>query len=379
MDQPSAIFRDFVARLMSAEGADVELVEPCGLEFIAPTRLQQSLQVPEFGKLGFGSGAQTNSQPVTFESDWIQRLGDVLGNRGRTSRRMLYVEMPSLAEPERILRHTLVLQNAVYQFVSAAATWTNYLVCSFRYEAFADEKREGIVKIAINLGTSSPVDESISAFETALAAEDDLNEISNPRGPALYDPWNRDRLDKLFRAALPGRIRQHLSQFLAGLERRLERDSSRLFDYYDGLRKESFKRSRKQEADQDNETRTVLAKSRIAAIEREYRAKVQDLEQKYALKVEVQAIQARFLTMLVRRFDLIVKRRKKERRLQLDWNPLTRKLERPMCEYTHGEASSYIVCDDALHIVSPESHSACNDCGKDYCRACHRSRCPRSR
>jgi len=379
MNQPSAVFRDFVARLISAEGADVELIEPCALEFIAPPALQQSLRVPEFGRLGFGPDTPLDSERVSFESDWIQRLGDVLGDRGRTSCRVLQAELSSLAHPERVLQHGLVLQNAVNQFVSATASWTSYLVCSFRYEAFSDEKRDGIVKMAINLGTSSPVEESIAAFEAALAAEDNMSRDWTPQRPALLESWSQGRLDRLFRAALPGRIRRHLSQFLTGLERRLDRDSARLFDYYDGLRKESSKKTRKQQSGQDVETRAALEQSRIAAIDREYNAKVQDLEQKYALKIDIQPSQTLAVTMPVRRFELIVKRRKKERRLLLDWNPLMRKLERPMCEYTYEDASSYVVCDDALHIISPESHSACKACGRAYCRACHRSRCPRCR
>ena len=379
MAEPSEILRDFVARLMAGEGAEVEIIEPGGLEFMAPPGVQQSLKVPEFGRLGFGAEIPSDSERVSFESDWIQRLGNVLGERGRLLRRKLNVEPPPLAHPERVLQHGLILGNAVHQLLNVSPGWTRYLVCSFRYEAFSDEKRDGIVKIAINLTTSSPVDEFIPAFEAALAAGGGAAREWRGSGTGIPESWSRERLNKLIRAVLPERIRASLAPFLGGLERRLERDSARLFEYYDGLRKESSRKTRRHEGEQDPEKSAALEQTRVAAINREYQAKVGDLEQKYALKIDVAPIQTLELTMPVRRFEVIVKRRKKERRLLLDWNPIVRKLEHPLCEHSYSSASVYVVCDEALHLVSPEAHASCESCGKEYCRACHPSRCPKCR
>ena len=126
-----------------------------------------------------------------------------------------------------------------------------------------------------------------------------------------------------------------------------------------------------------DELRTELADLRLEAITREYQAKVNDLRQKYAMKVELEWIQTLELVLPVQRFEVLIKRRKGERRFTLDWNPLTRKLEQAPCEYSYTWERPREVCDEALHLVSPAAHGPCPDCGKAYCRACQPVKCPR--
>ena len=118
-------------------------------------------------------------------------------------------------------------------------------------------------------------------------------------------------------------------------------------------------------------------RQRVASIAREYQAKVADLRQKYAMSVTVEWRQTLELVMPVQRLLLQVRRRKGERLITLDWNPLARKLERFPCEYSYADTGPRLVCDDRLHLVVPEAHGACGGCGKSYCRACHFGRCPK--
>ena len=74
---------------------------------------------------------------------------------------------------------------------------------------------------------------------------------------------------------------------------------------------------------------------------------------------------------------MLIKRRKARRRLQLDWNPLLRKLETPPCEHTFTTDAARMVCDERLHVVSPAAHGPCPNCQKAYCRACHPLKCPK--
>jgi glycosyltransferase involved in cell wall biosynthesis len=36
-----------------------------------------------------------------------------------------------------------------------------------------------------------------------------------------------------------------------------------------------------------------------------------------------------------------------------------------------------VVCDEALHLVSPAGLAVCDGCGKPFCRACYPERCPK--
>ena len=94
-------------------------------------------------------------------------------------------------------------------------------------------------------------------------------------------------------------------------------------------------------------------------------------------KVTVAWVQTLELAMPVHRFAVQVRRRKADRVIRLDWNPQARALEPPACEFTASTECPRLVCDDALHLVVPAALSPCATCGRQFCRACHRERCPK--
>jgi hypothetical protein len=117
---------------------------------------------------------------------------------------------------------------------------------------------------------------------------------------------------------------------------------------------------------------------RVEAIEREYRAKLDDLRRHYALRVTVEWVQALDLYVPVQRFDVLIRRRKGERVIRLDWHPLVKTAEPPLCEAGLGLDRVRLVCDDKLHLTEPAGQAPCPACGKPFCRACHPAACPRS-
>lgn len=366
----TSTLKSFVAQLLELEGAEVETVEPDGLEFLAPLPLQQTLKTGEFGRLGFGVEVPDGAQRVSFESDWIERLGLLLGDRGQVSRSILRPPITPVSNPERVLAHGLTLKNAVYRLTGVSPAWTRYLILTFHYSAFSDEKRDGIVSFVLNLSNGSTPDEFAGPLagvaNAVTGASDSL------RGNVDLPPlWDAARLDNAVRRALPPRVRRSVGPFLAGLQRRLERGLGRLFDYHNDLREESLRRLQKQTSDIGRE------RLRVEAITREYQAKVADLQQKYAVRIALEWVQTQELIVPVQRFGVLVKRRKGERRLHLDWNPIAKTIEPPPCEFSFAADTVRVVCDDALHLVSPGAHKACAGCGKEYCRACHPLKCPK--
>ena len=366
----------FAAGLLELQGAAVEPLEPEGLEVLTPPELQEELQLPELARLGFGVELPPEARRVGLESDWLERLAGLLGEHGRWQRLAIGTEaQASAGDPERILRHGLELLNATYRLKSVEPAWTRYLVLVFRYSALSDEKREGIVWLGLNLNNGATLDAMLERL---------LDELANaPRGEvpaaALPEPWTGERLIRVVQRALPGRIEQVLAPFVRGLERRQQRDLERLHEYHHDLRQEARNRlaalpTRKLNERQQNEK--TREEQRLVAIEREYRAKVTDLRQKYALDIEAEWIQALEIAMPVQRLNLTLKRRKGEREFPLDWNPLTRKLEQAPCEYSYTPEGPRELCDARLHLLSPPAHGPCGKCGKPYCRVCYPERCP---
>jgi selenocysteine lyase/cysteine desulfurase len=163
------------------------------------------------------------------------------------------------------------------------------------------------------------------------------------------------------------------------MRRRLDRDRNRIHQYHSDLHLLAQKKlaalagSAGEKAENDRKRETL----RIATIEREYAAKLGDLRHNYALRVSVEWVQGLELFVPVQRFEVLVKRRKGEKLMRLDWHPAVRLMEPPPSDWGLGIGRSRLVCDDQLHITDPAGQSPCPSCGRAWCRACHPTACPR--
>jgi hypothetical protein len=367
----SSILREFVERLVEAEGGAAEPVDPDGLDYLAPPEVSARLGLAESGRLGFGPELPDGARRIGLESDLLERLKAVLGERGRCARRVVYVTVPSVSSPERVVEHGLTLRNAVYRFLGTRPVWTRYLVPFVRYTAVSDEKRDGLMRLAVNLSNGSVVDGAAESLATVALGLPPVPASSAPPAEKLPPIWEPARLDAFLRRGVAERVDRQLARFVESMRGRQERDLARLAGYYGGLRDEAVARMRKAGAGLERE------RLRLDAIAREYEAKVADLRQKYAMTVAVECVQVLDLTMPVLRFDLLVKRRKGERRFHMDWNPILRELEPPACEYSFTSQPVRMVCDDALHVVRLAAHGPCAACERPYCRACSPAKCPK--
>ena len=313
---------------------------------------------------------------MTLDAEHLDRLGGLLGERGRTVRRVLQPENPSPHHPERALEHALVLQNAVYRLQSVAPAWTRYSIHRFRYTAISDEKRDGLLDFGVNLANGTTLDAMLEDLLEASEKETPLTDI--PASAVLPpNPWTREKLSALLPRALPPRLRRHLAAFFAGMSRRQERDLHRVYAYHHDLQREVAARLAALEARQEATDKQQRERARLDAIAREYQAKVNDVQRKYAMKMEMEWLQTLEIVMPVQRFTVSIRRRKRDRTLMLDWNPLARQLDMAPCEFSGTWEAPREVCDDALHLVSPEYNGPCPACGRAYCRACHPAKCPR--
>lgn len=384
--------REFVAQTLELSGAVVEPVAPDGLEVMAPEPVRKVMGWPELARLEFGTERQAGAIPVGLEGDWLDRFGALLGDHGRWAERQLlptsrdsYAGDGSLAglaspgNPERLLERALDLPNAVWRLQSVAPAWTRCLLLCFRHTALSDEKREGLTWLGFNLHTGAALDDMLPRLRSHLEQEQDWIAPEAPVcAAAARAPWSTADIDARVRPLLEHRVRDELGSFLRAMRRRLERDRNRVHAYHDDLHATALKRlsalagakGEKAEADRKRET------MRVAAIEREYHAKLDDLRRNYALHVTVEWIQALDLFVPVQRFTVAIRRRKGERTIALDWHPLVRHVETPPCDCGLGLGRSRLVCDAKLHLTEPEGQAPCASCGKARCRACHPSSCP---
>ena len=372
--------RDFVVELLESQGAAIATLEPDGLEVLAPTALRAAMGWPELARLGFGAELPDQAVRIGLEGDWLDRFGGLLGENGRwAERQMASANPPALGDAQRLLDHAIELPNAVCRFHSVEATWTRCLILTFRYTALSDEKREGLAWLGFNLGTGAVLDEVLTRLRAALADDDDWRLPEPEARRAAGSTWDSARLASRLQPLLDDRLQRELEPFLRAMHRRLDRDRARVHAYHDDLRSGSLKRlaalagrdGEKAEADRRRES------LRVATIEREYRAKLDDLRHNYALRVSAEWVQALELLVPVQRLHVVIRRRKGERLIQFDWHPVARLAEAPPCDWGLGLGRVRLVCDEELHLTEPAGQAPCVACGKAWCRACHPESCPR--
>src|SRR5271166_1073285 len=373
--------RDFVADVLEIEGAAVEAVDPDGLDVVAPGPLRAAMGWQELARLGFGTALPPDATPVGFEGEWLDRFGALLGDRGRWAERALVLPSPVAppGDPERLLDHAFDLPNATWRYRGEAPAWARCLLLAFRYTAVSDDKRDGLVWLCFNQSTGAVLDDILPRLRQLLLAPCEWRLPEPHMRHAAGPSWDAATLQARVSPRLEHSVRRELEPFLRAMRRRLDRDRARVHEYHQDLRLTALKRlaaladiaSEKAETDRRRET------MRVAAIEREYGAKVDDLRHNYALRVTVDWVQGLELFVPVRRYEVLIKRRKGERLVRLDWHPAVRLAEPPPIDHGLGLERTRLVCDDRLHLTDPAGQAPCPSCAKPWCRACHPTSCPR--
>lgn len=378
--------REFAGEILERHGAAVEACGPDMLDVLSPRPLQDAMDWREFERLDFRGVQQETSAPgnairIALEGDGLDRFGALLGEHGHWTERQLTLSgaltVPN--DPERMLGRALDLPNAVWRLQGHRPAIGRCMVLAFRYTAVSDEKREGLIWLGFNQSTGAAIDSIVAKLQRGVLRETEWLPPDAAARDADGRCWDAAALGARLKPLLEHRVRLELDPFLRAMLRRLERDRARVHAYHDDLWTASQKRlagmvdapGKKAEADRRRE------QLRLSAIEREYRSKLDDLEHNYALRVRLEWVQALELYLPVQRFDLLVRRRKGERRIPLDWHPIVRMAEPPLCEWGLGLDSARLVCDDNLHLTEPEGQAPCAACDKPFCRACHPVACPR--
>ena len=378
--------RDFVADLLDSEGAAIEPVEPDGLDVLAPEPLRAAMGWPELARLGFGA-----QLPCRGDADRARRRlarpfrRRCLATAAASPSGSLSLPSPVAppGDPERLLDGALDLRNAVWRLRDAKPAWTRCLLLAFRYTAMSDEKARGAGLARLQLRhrrgyrrrhCSARLRQLLARDVEWHAPEPDARRAAGPAGDAPMLATAR------VQPLLDHHVRRDLEPFLRAMRRRLDRDcgrSPRVSPRFAPDRADEACRAGgratgdKAESDRKRET------MRVAAIEREYAAKLDDLRHNYALRVTVDWMQGLVLFAPVHRYEVLIKRRKGQRHRAIDWHPAARMMEPPPCDWGLGLERARLVCDDHLHLTDPSGQAPCPSCGKAWCRACHSAACPR--
>jgi len=363
---------DVIAEILSYHGAIVDKAGDDCLDAVVPPEITAVLGVPEYTRLGFSYGSACGSAvPATYDSEFFSSVNKLFAGRVRVASARLDAALPNVGKTARLIGKRVVFQNAVFRMDKVEITGVSYLLVLLKFAALSDEKHEGIVPVLVNGMNSATM--TVEGGMRDLTAN--LFEPYAEGGDTERPPQKSDLPEEAFRSAcIAGAhiVQERQGEFIRSLERRLNRDVKRVFEYYQALRDEIERKIGRR-----NGGVTGSLADKLNVIDMERQGKIQDLITKYALNIRIEPIAAVTIDTRAPVFRITVKRRLAERGFPLTYNPLSGGLDPLPCESCFHPRGGYFVCGDRLHIVCGRCFAACLSCGRPYCRACHQETCPK--
>lgn len=359
----------FTADLLSHRGAIVETSEDY-IEALLPADMAEVLGMPEHAKLSF-SIEREGIPFISYDSEIFKNMGRLIGNKGRFYSAKIPPPSVRLEKVEDKLHDRITFNNAIFHLEKKGEKIISYLMGYFKYTAVADERQEGITASLINELNLSVR----QCGREVLDMLDSVGEMPFPGEPVeSVERQEYKKVIESFYLAHREMTRESLKDFIRSLERRLNRDIQRVYEYYQTLIHETRQFIEKKALDGEEREKAL---NKIRAIETELEWKVQDIINKYSLNIRIEPISFIRIETVVPVFYLKIKRRKGEREFPLTYNPILKSLDSLPCESCFNPKRVYSVCDEKLHILCPQCFKMCPKCGRDYCRACHKTGCPR--
>ncbi len=370
---------EVITEILSHEGAVLEKRDDGSLEFLLPPSLSHTLGLPEHGLLSFCSHPFSEGIiPAAYESEMFKSIEKLFQGKGKIARAAYPSHLPNIERLSKWISEKVVFVNATFRLQKVENQETAYALIVFRYVALSDEKREGVFSLLVNQGnlSTSLLNDKLDELLVDLKESD---QVAATTGQETI---------KAVQAGLTAAsfvLREEFAPFVKSLEKRLNRDTTRVFHYYETLKAETQRVLGKKEiSGKDSGEGTgvpdkmdKILSGKLEAIEGEKRWKIQDLVSKYALDVRIEPVCVIDIETETPVFWIEIKRRLSSRLFPLTYNPFHRKMDPLPCEACFHPRGGLYICDEKLHIFCAACFSKCPDCGRPYCSACSKSGCPR--
>ncbi len=367
MTDAASPIRDFTRDLLVNAGALVA-TSGSGLDVVADAALSARLGLTEFQPLAFtpGTDGPADALLVDYDSpvfDTFGRLVDALG-------RVTFVDGPAVVlksiEPVAELARALTLQNGVLRGATMTSADVVYFRFTFEYSLLADDRAGGLTHVWVNPATRSV---PRMAQWNESSDQNDFDDTSPPLASdgTLELPW------PLAGAAATAALAPTVAAFLDGLRRRRDRDVRRLREYYIEI-DQAIRRKLEGARPHAEVWRREI--DRLEATARSYRARLVDVADRYRVRVNLRPVAVLACRLPTQRVTARLMRRNTTAEAAFSWNPVDARIESRCCDGCNTPVAMVWLCDDRVHILCEACLSPCGQCGKVFCRACHR-RCPR--
>jgi len=355
--------KDFVREIVEIKGGIAEEKEKGVLELLLPENVGKELFGKEYERLSFLPD-QRQTKFVTYGSPLLDKIISLSENLGKTARIAAEDIHPRKKNLAHLIEDNFDFPNS-RKFGSSIDNEVicSYLLVNFKVSIISDERKEEIVTAIVDERTLRIGREIINPIRKLRCKEEESPETVK-----------RYPIERVYERAKKAAVRS-LDRSLKEVEetslRRLQRDTTRLWNYYKDLKEELKKRMMK---DLSGEKKEELS-SKMKAIVMEFERKREDLIDKYSLKVILEPMNACRICLpkIVAHYQ--VQRKTSEKELEFFWNPLTGEIEPLVCEACLEDTYAIYLCDK-LHLTCPSCYFRCQGCGKKICKKCFPEKCP---
>jgi len=355
--------KDFVREVVEIKGGIAEEREKGVLEVLLPENVGKELFGKEYERLSFLPD-RPQTKFITYGSPLLDKVISLTENLGKTARIMAEDIHPRKKNLIRLIEDNFDFPNArkLGSLVDSEVV-CSYLLVNFKVSIITDERKEEIVTAVVDERTLRIGREIINLILELRYKEEEPSETVK-----------RYPIEKVYERAKKAATRS-LDRSLKEAEetslRRLQRDITRLWNYYKDLKEELKKRMMK---DPSTEKREELS-SKMKAIEMEFERKREDLVDKYSLKLTLEPMNTCriYLPKIVTHYE--IQRKTSKKKLEFFWSPLTEEIEPLVCQACLEDTYVIYLCDE-LHLTCPSCYFGCQGCGKKICKKCFPEKCP---
>jgi hypothetical protein len=279
--------------------------------------------------------------PIGFGTELLDRAIPMALETGRTAA----VRMPAPSSRKKAGLDPgshFTFPNAAFKETEDHESWLDYWLWSFEVAAEADERRETVHHVCVSSSGAGCPELADLILGQALDWEPLRVEASDVTAK---------KLESLFLIACSRAFRlvdQRLNDFKETVTRHHLRDIHRIETYFEDLCCEMEEEIRKRQlkgADLE------IRKEKIGQLAGEKSRKLAALKEKYRVRLTFRPLTLLLARLPVRRSELLVKRRKEQRRLGLTYNLLSRRFDPMACEACGADTYTLGFCDESLHML----------------------------
>lgn len=312
----------FVKGFLACHDAVVDEL-PDGLEALLPESLASGLETAEHLRLHFDEDTSENGEIISYGAPLLEKMVAAACSAVPVTACRLEFDYLKGAGFDRLVDECFSFVGARGQVNNQGRTLTDYLRLTLRYTAQSDEQKMGLLSLILNTETGVFVPEMDPALglvsrQPVLERRDEI--LSGSRLELL-----KARIDRLARQ----QAAEEIASFVNSMQRRYQRDSANLDEYYQGLVREM----------ENSLTRAGLSeqsilerREKIAALPQELARKKDDLCKKYSVRVTLEPVAAMLIRTPVVKILYRLAIGRQHRELTLIYNPVTRTLDPLPCE-----------------------------------------------